>query len=259
MKQQYAVVTRRLVMALVAGAVAGCAGMGKAPKTVLVAGATGQTGAQIVKHLQLEGYRVRALVRDTAKAREQLGTEVDYVQGDVKDPASLGPAMSGATAVISSIGARGKEGPDRPEMIDYQGVRNLVDAAKAARVQQFVLVSSRGVTHEGHPLNRMFGDVLVWKLRGEDYLRASGLPYTVVRPGGLLNEPAGKGDIAFEQGDRKFGGTALSIPREDVAIVCVKALEHPEARFRTFEIHRAEGAPVSDWRAKFAGLAPDPK
>jgi len=73
--------------------------------------------------------------------------------------------MSGVDAVISSIGARGKDGPDRPEMIDYQGVRNLTDAAKAAKVRQFVLVSSR--SDPGRPsLNRMFGDVLVWKLKG---------------------------------------------------------------------------------------------
>jgi len=258
MKKKLAAPLRVPIFAFLAATATACAGMGKAPPEVLVAGATGQTGQQIVKRLQQQGYRVHALVRDTAKANEQLGPDVDYVQGDVKDAASLTAAMSGVHAVISSIGARGKDGPDRPEMVDYQGVRNLVDAAKAARVRQFVLVSSRGVTHEGHPLNRMFGDVLIWKLKGEDYLRGSGLAYTVVRPGGLLNEPASTGDIAFEQGDRTFSGT-LSIPREDVAIVCVEALRNPEAKFRTFEIHRQEGAPVTDWKAKFASLEPDRK
>jgi uncharacterized protein YbjT (DUF2867 family) len=250
---------RASTLALITVTAAACAGMTKSPQDVLVAGATGQTGQQIVKRLQINGYRVHALVRDTDKAKEQLGPDVQYIQGDVKDPATLTAAMSGVDVVISSIGARGKEGPDRPEMIDYEGVRNLTDAAKAAKVQQFVLLSSRGVTQEGHPLNRMFGNVLVWKLKGEDYLRASGLAYTVIRPGGLLNEPAGKGDIAFEQGDRKFGGSALSIPREDVAIVCVEALRNPDARFRTFEIHRTDGPPVTDWKARFASLKPDPK
>jgi uncharacterized protein YbjT (DUF2867 family) len=250
--------TLRLALgALLAVSVVACAGMAKAPQTVLVAGATGQTGQHIVRQLQQAGYRVHALVRDPAKARTLLGPEVTYLQGDVKDPATLGAALSGVDAVISSIGARGKEGPDRPEMIDYQGVRNLVDAAKAAKVRQFVMVSSRGTTQPDHPLNRMFGNVLAWKLKGEDYLRASGLAYTVVRPGGLLNETAGKSDIAFEQGDRRFGGSALTIPREDVAMVCVQALKYPEAKFRTFEIHRTEGPPVSDWKAKFAVLKPD--
>lgn len=237
--------------------VSACTGLNPAPKTILVAGASGQTGQLIVQHLQRSGYQVRALVRDTAKARAQLGEDVEYVQADVKDPATLVAAVAGVSAVISSIGSRGKDGPDRPEMIDYHGVRNLVDAARTARVGQFVLISSRGVTQDDHPLNRMFGDVLRWKLKGEDYLRQSGLAYTVVRPGGLLNEPGGRADIAFEQGDRRFAGTVLSIPREDVAIVCVEALRHPEAQFRTFEIHRTEGAPVTDWQARFAGLKPD--
>ncbi|MCK6370069.1 MAG: SDR family oxidoreductase [Gammaproteobacteria bacterium] len=236
-----------------------CAGLDKTPQTVLVAGATGQTGQHLVRELQRDGYKVRALVRDTSKAASQLGPDVALVQGDVKEPASLAAAVSGVDAVISSIGARGKDGPDRPEMVDFEGVRNLVDAARAAKVQQFVLVSSRGVTQADHPLNRMFGDVLVWKLKGEDHLRASGLAYTIVRPGGLLNEPAGKGDIVFEQGDRRFGGSTLAIPRADVAIVCVQALRNPESKFRTFEIHRAEGPPVTDWRAKFASLKPDQK
>ena len=258
MNRPFPALTRRLALALLACTAVACTGMGKSPKTVLVAGATGQTGMQIVRHLQQQGYRVRALVRDADKAREQLGADVDYVQGDVKDAAAVKAAAAGAFAVISSIGARGRDGPDRPEMIDYQGVRNLVDAARAAGARQFVLISSRGVTQADHPLNRMFGNVLAWKLKGEEYLRASGIPYTVVRPGGLLNEPGGISDIAFEQGDTPVGTRVLSIPREDVAIVCVEALRHPEAKNRTFEIHRLEGPPPSDWQARFAALRPDP-
>jgi uncharacterized protein YbjT (DUF2867 family) len=247
------------LVALVALVTAACAGMSKVPEVVLVAGATGQTGRQIVNHLQQSGYRVRALVRDPLKVNDQqLGPQTEYVVGDVKDRTAMAAAMSGVTAVISSIGARGKDGPDRPEMVDYGGVKNLVDAAKAAKVRQFVLVSSRGVTQPDNPLNRMFGDILVWKLKGEDYLRASGLAYTIVRPGGLLNEPGGTSDLAFEQGDRKLSGV-LPIAREDVAIVCVQALKNPGAKFRTFEVNRTDGPPVTDWKAKFASLKPDTK
>ena len=74
---------------------------------------------------------MRALVRDMAKARGLLGDKVEIVQGDVKDPATLTAAFAGMDAVISAIGARGAKGPDRPEAIDYQGVKNLVDAAVA--------------------------------------------------------------------------------------------------------------------------------
>lgn len=232
--------------------------MNRAIHTVLVAGATGRTGQQIVKHLLKDGYHVRALVRDPVTAKEQLGPDVEYVQGDVREPATVVAALRGASAVISSLAARGKEGPNRPEVIDFEGVRNLVNAGKAARVRQFVLVSSRGVTQADHALNRVFGNVLVWKLRGEDELRASGLAYTIIRPASLLNEPGSTGGLAFEQGDRKVG-SALSIPREDVASVCVQALKYPEATFRTFDVHRTDGAAPTDWKERFASLKPDAK
>lgn len=143
-----------------------CSAADKQPGNVLVAGASGQTGQLIVRELQRAGYRVHALVRDKAKAAASLGPDVNYVQGDVTDPASLAGVMSGIDAVISAIGARGKEGPNRPEMVDYQGVRHLVDAAKQAGVQHFVLVSSRGVTQEDHMLNRVFGNVLQCEVAG---------------------------------------------------------------------------------------------
>ncbi|MEO8223644.1 MAG: NAD(P)H-binding protein [Gammaproteobacteria bacterium] len=132
------------------------------PHKVLVAGATGQTGKQIVSELLANGYAVRALVRDTTKARQMLGDKVEIVQGNIKDPATLTAAFADTDAVISAVGARGATGPDRPEAIDYQGVKNLVDAAVANRSQQFVLVSSRGVTQPDNPLNKIFGNILIF-------------------------------------------------------------------------------------------------
>lgn len=226
------------------------------PGKVLVAGATGQTGQLIVSELLASGHEVRALVRDTTKARKVLGDKVELVQGDVKDPATLTAAFAGTDAVISAVGARGAKGPDRPEAIDYEGVRNLVDAAVAARSRQFVLISSRSVTQPDNPLNKLFGNVLIWKLKGEDALRASGVPYTVIRPGGLTNGPGGNLDLVFEQGDTVRAQTTIT--RADLARIAVQALRYPEARNRTFETSAQPGAPVTDWRAKFAALRPDP-
>ena len=235
---------------------AGCTTTSQAaPKKVLVAGATGQTGRLIVSELLAGGYEVRALVRDEAKARQLLGDKVELVKGDIKDPATLPSAFAGTDAVISAVGARGAKGPDRPEAIDYQGVKNLVDAAVANRSQQFVLVSSRSVTQPDNPLNKLFGNVLIWKLKGEDALRASGVAYTVVRPGGLVNGAGGEQDIVFEQGDGV--SEQSTITRADVARICVEALKYPEARNRTFEVGARPGPPVTDWRAKFAALKPD--
>jgi uncharacterized protein YbjT (DUF2867 family) len=233
----------------------GTASLSAAPKTVLVAGATGRTGSAVVTQLLAEGYTVRALVRDPVTARAALGDQVTYVTGDVTAPATLAPAMQGADAVISAIGAKGAKGPSRPEVIDYEGVRNLAAAASAAGVKQFVLVSSRAVTQKDHPLNRMFGDVLIWKLKGEDALRASGVPYTIIRPGGLSNAKPGESTFVFEQGDKVTGQSTIA--RADVATICVQALKYPAALNRTFETNTVPGTPMTDWRAKFGDLKPD--
>lgn len=222
-------------------------------KDVVVAGATGGTGSQVVAQLLQKGYTVRAFVRDVDSARERLGEEVEYVQGDVKDPDSVAVAVAGMDALISAIGAG--RGGDLPEAVDYGGVKNLAEAAAAADLQQVVLVSSRGVTQKDHPLNEMFNNVLIWKLEGENALRASGAPYTIVRPGGLIDEPGGQGRIIFEQGDPPVG--QMLIPRADVAAICVAALQHPDSKFKTLETHRVEGQPDADWAAKFAALHAD--
>lgn len=218
---------------------------------VLVAGATGRTGQHIVRQLVDEGYRVRALGRDGDKVRAMFGDSVEVAVGDVTDPASLKPAFDGVMLVVSAIGSSAKEGPGSPEFVDYGGNNNLVDAAVAVNVDQFVLVSSMGVTHPTHPLNKMLGNVLIWKLKNEDYLRASGLDYTVVRPGGLHDKAGGDQFIVLEQGDE---WKVVAIARADVAEICVAALQTPEARNKTFEVFSVKEAPDRNWQQKFASL-----
>jgi len=72
---------------------------------VLVAGATGGTGSEVVKELLASGYRVRAFVRDADKARASLGDHVEYVVGDVRERATIDAALDGVSALISTIGA----------------------------------------------------------------------------------------------------------------------------------------------------------
>jgi len=242
---------RAWVMALALLAGSGQAG---AADLVLVAGATGGTGQQIVRELSAAGYRVRALVRDPAGARSVLGDSVEYATGDVRDRTTIDAAVQGARYAISAIGATRKDPANGPEFVDFQGVRNLAEAAAAAKLDQLVVVSSAGVTRLDHPLNRMFDNVLIWKGKGEDAVRASGVPYTIVRPGGLTDKPGGQSGVRLEQGDK---GTGF-IPRGDVARVCVAALKSPAARNRTFELYSTPSAsPDMDWDAAFGKLAAD--
>lgn len=245
-----AILSLVIVTALTATALAA-----PADERVLVAGATGRTGVHIVQQLQERGYTVRTLVRDAAGSEDKLGPDVELVVGDARQPATLEPAFADVDLVISTIGTGQKEGPNSPEFVDYGGNVNLTDAAREAGVTRFVLVSSMGVTHEEHPLNKMFGNILIWKKAGEDYLRASGVPYTIVRPGGLVDKPGGQKRVVFEQSDTV---KAVGIAREDVATVCVAALDRDDARnkvFEVFTVKTGDGQPPStDWDALFAAL-----
>lgn len=220
---------------------------------VLVAGATGGTGREVVRELLDNGYRVRAFVRDADKARETLGEDVEYAIGDVRERATIDAALDGVSALISAIGAGRGDPTNGPEFVDYGGVKNMADAGVVAKLRQIVLVSSMGVTHEDHVLNKMFNNVLKWKFKGEEALRSSGVAYTIVRPGGLINEPGGSKSVVFAQGD---GGTG-AIPRADVARVCVAALGSPDALNKTFEINSGKTAPAGSFADSFAKLAAD--
>jgi uncharacterized protein YbjT (DUF2867 family) len=218
---------------------------------VVVAGATGRTGQLVVKHLRAEGYEVRAMVRSLEKGRIVLGEEIALVKADVTDPSSLGPLLDGADFVISAIG---RSGESSPEIIDYGGSVALIDVAKAAGIKKFIMVTSGGVTWRFHPLNWMSKNVLKWKRKAEIHLRASGLTHVIVRPnGGLIDDPAGTNRITFRQNDT-FGRT---ISRDDVALVCVKALVHQAADNKTFEIQNdGDGVSVNDvdWEKTFGAL-----
>jgi uncharacterized protein YbjT (DUF2867 family) len=234
---------------------AGCASSSGSSneQLVLVAGATGGTGRALVTNLQEQGYSVRALVRDEAKARTVLGDTVAYATGDVRDIETLATAMEDVRFVISAIGSSRGDPANNPEAVDYLGIKNLADAAAAADIEHLVLVSSSGVTQEDHFLNKAFDNILIWKAKGEDALRASGVPYTIVRPGGLVNTPGGNEALVFAQGDT----TAGRISREDVAIICIAALTEPAALNKTFETYSSEEPGTNDWAAMFGALAAD--
>jgi len=241
-------------VSLVSGSVAHAGEQGA--DLVLVAGATGRTGRHVVTELLAQGHTVRVLSRSEASAREAFGDTVQVVEGDVRDPDSLVPAVAGVRYIVSAVGSSGRADPENsPEAVDYHGVRNMVEAAKAAgTVEHFVLVSSMGITQPTHPLNRFANNILLWKGLGENALRFSGLDYTIVRPGGLVDEPGGKAGIRAGQGDTMEQGY---IPRADVARVCVAALGNPAANRVTLEVIRDPDSDTVDWEAFFAALEAD--
>lgn len=223
---------------------------------VLIAGATGGTGQATVEQALDKGYMVRVLVRDREKASTLFGDRVSYVIGDVREPRTLRSAMNGVQYVISAVGSSGARDPENsPELVDYGGVKALAEAARVANVQHFVLTSSMGVTNPDNRLNQILDNILVWKLKGEMALRATGIPYTIVRPGGLTNEPGAQEGIKAMQGDPKE--VVGTISRIDVASVLVNALGRKEAFGKTLEVIGDAKAPSVDWDRFFVGLKPD--
>ncbi len=216
---------------------------------VLVAGATGQTGRRIVQQLVAREIPVRALVRDLDRAQTLFPPQVERAVGDVLNPASLRAALADCTMLICATGAAPSLNPLGPWQVDYLGTKNLVDAAKAQGIQQFVLVSSLCVSQFFHPLN-LFWLILVWKRQAEAYLEASGLTYTIVRPGGLKNEDNADA-IVMAGADTLFEG---SIPRSKVAQVCIEALFAAEAQQKIVEIVAKPDAPAQDLAVRFAQI-----
>jgi len=215
-----------------------------------VAGATGETGRRIVQQLIARNIPVRALVRDTEKARGILPPETELVVGDVLQPQSLTAALGDSTVVLCATGAKPSFDPTGPYKVDFEGTKNLVDAAKAKGIEHFVFVSSLCTSQLFHPLN-LFWLILVWKKQAEEYIQKSGLTYTIVRPGGLKNED-NPNPIVMQSADTLSDG---SIPREKVAQVCVEALFEPAAGNKIVEIVAKPEATSKSFGELFANVA----
>jgi len=184
-----------------------------------VAGATGQTGQRIVEELVSRNIPVRALVRDEQKARNLLPSQVELIVGDILQPETLVAALGDSTVVLCATGAKPSFDPTGPYQVDFQGTKNLVKAAQDRKIQHFVLVSSLCVSQLFHPLN-LFWLILVWKKQAEEFIRKSGITYTIVRPGGLKNDD-NSDEVIMQGPDTLFEG---SISRKKVARVCVESL-----------------------------------
>ncbi|CAG9464594.1 unnamed protein product [Pedinophyceae sp. YPF-701] len=217
-------------------------------KPTVVLGAGGPTGQECVAALLKEKQGpVRAVVRNPSKytgVEKLAGAEL--VGGDVSDRASLDAAMSGAKNCIFAASASSYFAPGA---VDRDGVGKAADAAKAAGLERFVLVSSMLVTPRNRwdklrlLLNNIRWGLMDAKFAGENLLRKSGVPYTIVRPGGLKNQE-GNHEVVGAQGDdrAKFPQPYTSIARADVARVCVAALRDPAAEGKTFEVANKNAA-----------------
>ncbi|XP_074321239.1 uncharacterized protein At5g02240 isoform X1 [Silene latifolia] len=245
-------------------------------KLVLVVGGSGGVGQIIVASLLSRNIKVRLLVRDPEKATKLFGEPDDEKlqirQGDTRNQEDLDPSMlEGVTHVICCTGttafpSRRWDGDNTPERVDWDGVRNLVSILPPT-LKRLVLVSSVGVTKSNElpwSIMNLFG-VLKYKKMGEDFVRGSGIPFTIIRPGRLTDGPYTSYDlntllkatagerraVLIGQGDKLVG----EVSRLVVAEACIQSLDIESTEGEIFEINSIKGdGPGSDpqkWRELF--------
>ena len=216
-----------------------------------VFGASGRTGTHIIDELLRRDVNIRAFSRRT---KENADTDsLNWVVADVTNKESLAEALKNVDVIISAIGP--VDG-DNSENVDYLGTINIVSAAKESGVQQIIYMSSIGAGGAENistvMLNLLANKTMKWKALAEEEIRNSGIAFTIVRPGGLLGEPATQG-IQFSQGDNVLGW----IPRGDVAAVLVESIFKDGAKNKTFEVINDDSLPVDAWRDEFDSLKPN--
>jgi uncharacterized protein YbjT (DUF2867 family) len=224
--------------------------------TLLVVGATGSIGRLVVEEAVRKGHAVRALARDAPKAR-RLFPDVEVVVGDLTRPDTLTAAVDRVDAIVFTHGSDGgdKAGAER---VDYGGVRSVL-AALGSRSVRIALMTAIGVTNREGDYNRRT-QAHDWKRRGERLVRASGLPYTIVRPGWFDYNKSGEQRLVLLQGDRRHAGDSSDgvIARRQLAEVLVASLTSDGALRKSFELVATQGPPQHDLDAEFARLEADP-
>jgi uncharacterized protein YbjT (DUF2867 family) len=147
---------------------------------ILVVGATGNLGGAVTRMLLAQGQPIRILARSQSNYQPLAEAGAQVVLGDLKQRGSLDAACQGADTVITTANSAARGGEDTVQTVDLEGNRNLIDAAKAAGIRQFIFVSVLGADPNS-PI-----PFIQAKGKTEDALRESGIPYTILAPNGYM-------------------------------------------------------------------------
>ena len=214
---------------------------------VLVLGATGALGQQIIDQLRQTQRPVRAYIRNVQKADEVELTGATVQIGKMTDQPRLAKAVEGVSGILWAIGARPNMMLGDIDMTEHKSLRILLQVVRTVGPVPIVFCSSMGTLdpYSIPPLSK----ILEAKRKAEVALEESELPYTIVRPGGLVEKPGGEGVLLASS-----LGTMGRISRADVAAIMIAALGREDVRGKTFEIINKEGAPAASDPKVFAGL-----
>jgi uncharacterized protein YbjT (DUF2867 family) len=200
---------------------------------VVIVGAHGRVALHLARLLTGRGDRVRGVIRnpDHADDLRELGAEP--VICDIESE-ELTNAVAGADAVVFAAGAGAGSGDERKRTVDYGGAVKLIAAAKANDIARYLIVSAIGATSPDSWSDQMRAYYEA-KSDADSAVEASGLDYTIVRPGGLTDDP-GTGLVELAP-ELDHSGV---IPREDVAATLLASLDTPSTVGKAFDLLSGE-------------------
>ncbi|MFL5886622.1 MAG: SDR family oxidoreductase [Thermoleophilaceae bacterium] len=199
---------------------------------VVIGGGHGKIGMRLGRLLAEREDRARGLIRKPEQARDLESAGIEPVVCDLEDDnADVAGAVAGADAVVFAAGAGPGSGAERKRTMDYGGAVRLIEAAKQNGVRRYLIVSAMGAGNPPPPgEGDVFGEYLRAKADADAAVRDSGLDHTIVRPGGLTDDP-GTGRVRVAESVARG-----QIPRDDVAAVLLAALDTPSTVGVTFEL-----------------------
>ncbi|MFN3531779.1 MAG: complex I NDUFA9 subunit family protein [Candidatus Brocadia sp.] len=207
---------------------------------VFLTGSTGFVGKQILQDLLENKHQVRCLVRRGSEQKIAQFKDVDIAYGDITDASSLDGKLKGCDAVINLVGII-REFPFKGitfEKLHYEGTANLVSAARAQGIRRFIQMSALGARPDGKTQYQQT------KFRAEEYVRNSGLDYTIFRPS-IIFGPGDKFVNLFVKmlktlqfvpviGNGRYKMQPVAV--ENVSMGFVKSIEQKDAVGKTFDV-----------------------
>lgn len=201
---------------------------------VTIAGGHGKVGLLLGQRLTAEGHRVRGLIRSPAQAGDLRDLGIDPILSDLEADEDMATAVRGADAVVFAAGAGPGSGAERKQTVDLGGALKLIDAAKAEGVRRYAMLSAMGAANPPAAGGDVYGEYLRAKAEADRALEASGLDFTILRPGRLTDEdPSGRVRLGVGLG----GG---EVSRSDVAAVLAAVLGADNTIERSFELLAGE-------------------
>jgi uncharacterized protein YbjT (DUF2867 family) len=214
---------------------------------VVVIGGHGKVARRLLQLLAERGDRATGIIRNPNQVADLGDVGAEAIVGDIEAMDDISELVAGADAVVFAAGAGAGSGPERKRTVDYGGAIKLIEACRKAAIDRYLMISAMGVRNPAARSEQM-RPYYEAKLEADQALMASGLDWTIVRPGMLTDDP-GTGLIAVA--DELERG---AIPREDVAATLLACLDEPGTAEIAFDVVSGE-SPITEAITTLAGAS----